>query len=165
MDCAESPAEAIFSISSFSAAFPTSERALSPRFGNSHLSSACRHPQIVAGLTGLRRRVERESIHLSAWARNLMAGAVFVVKDCSLLMPVESIYLRSFCLAMLAVRQTPRKQSSVGGTHRAHQPKTVRKQIPSGSTVCNAETHCLSDQFGVTRMVLVSASSSLRTRW
>src|SRR5229473_1865344 len=109
MDFGESPAEAIFSISSFSAAFPTSKRDVSPRFGNSHLSKACCHPQIVAGLTGLRRRVESHLIHLSACARNVVAGVVVVVKHCLLLIPVDSMYSQSLCLAMLRVRQMPRE--------------------------------------------------------
>src|SRR6202171_4377166 len=85
MVCAERPAETIFSISPFNAPFPTSARFMSPRFGNSHLSKACCHPQIVAGFTGLRRRVASDSIHFSAWVRNVVAGAVLVVKDSLLL--------------------------------------------------------------------------------
>jgi hypothetical protein len=50
------------------------------------------------------------------------------------------------------------KHSSFGDCHPAHQTKSVRKLVLSDSTVCNAETHYLFDQFGVTRMVLVSAS-------
>ena len=34
--------------------------------GRIHLSSACRRPKTVAGLTGLRRRVDSDAIHFSA---------------------------------------------------------------------------------------------------
>jgi len=58
MVCGDSPAQNIFSTSPFSAALPTSARDKSPRFGNTHLFNECCHPEIVAGLTGLRRLVE-----------------------------------------------------------------------------------------------------------
>src|SRR5271163_77497 len=57
------------------------------------------------------------------------------------------------------------KRSSFGDSHRAHPPKSVRKLVPPDSTVCNAETHYPFDLFGVTRMVLVFALSSLRTQY
>src|SRR5271163_1679905 len=57
------------------------------------------------------------------------------------------------------------KRSSFGDSHRAHPPRSVRKLVPPDSTACNAETHYPFDLFGVTRMVLVFALSSLLTQY
>src|SRR5258708_37064711 len=87
----------------------TSPRNLSPSSGRTHLSSACCHPKTVAGLTGLRRRVGRDAIHFSAWARNVVVGAVLAKNDSLLLIPSNLICSRSFLQATLCEGQIPNK--------------------------------------------------------
>src|ERR1700683_816163 len=55
-------------------------------------------------------------------------------------------------------------QFAGGDLCQSRQPKSARKLGLLDSTVCSAETHCLSDRLGVTRMVLVSALSPLRAK-
>src|SRR5713226_6248450 len=103
----ESPAATIFSTSSRIAPLDTSDKSRSPKFGSTHLSSACCQPAMVAGLTGLRLRVDRYAIHFAAWARNVLAGAVFVSKYALLFTPSRSMWSRSFRFAVLREGHTP----------------------------------------------------------
>jgi hypothetical protein len=56
------------------APFPTSDTSLLARFERIHRSRQCCHPQMVAGFSGLRLRVESDSIHHSACCRNVVPG-------------------------------------------------------------------------------------------
>src|SRR5271155_2162303 len=107
MGFADSPAADIFSTSARNAALETSPRNISPRLGRTHFSSACLHAKTVAGLTGLRLRVARDSIHFAAWARNVVEGAVLDANDSFALMPSTSMCSRSFLRATLREEQVP----------------------------------------------------------
>jgi hypothetical protein len=71
------PAAAGISTNWRKAAFPTSRSSLLPRLGRIHRSRQCCHPNIVAGFSGLRLRVERDSIHNSACCWNVVPGTRF----------------------------------------------------------------------------------------
>src|ERR1700676_206982 len=103
----DNPAADITSPSSWTSLFLISLSGFVPRLGSTHLSRQCSHPAIVAGFTGRRRRVDRDSIHLLACCLKVVAGVVFSAKCSTALIPCDSMNTRSLAFARARVGQIP----------------------------------------------------------